>query len=124
MSDIMKKHDKYVAVKYIAEETLRLLMDNKKLMQDESPLDRKMAVLLIGELIRLTLDEVLHDRPLEFEGKTLYDYVHKNYTATKSDIELVVGLAFTAAVKQFSGQDLEYMCEIQPIPMPDTERDS
>jgi hypothetical protein len=101
----------------IAKDTIKLFEDPIKLMNDEHPLDRKAVTLLIGELTRRLLNEVLNDHPLKFTtNKELYNHVYNDYKEVKKDIETVMGLAFTFSIKKLSGKNLDYLCEIKPVP--------
>jgi hypothetical protein len=119
MSDLIKTHNLSVLSRALAKETFKLFLDKNKLLEDKSPLEARAAILYVGSFISLILDEVLNDRPLAFEDKALYDHVHQAYTETKSNIETIIGKAFSTSVKKFSGQELDYICEISPSPEPE-----
>jgi hypothetical protein len=123
-TDIMVAHNRSIIAKILAKETLKLLTDPKRLLSDETPLDNKTAILFVGEVICLVLTSILNDKPLKYEGEDLYNHVHKNYTEAKSDVAEVIGKAFTKAVHDFSGKDLQYMCEIGPMPERNKNKDN
>ncbi len=115
-SSIISVHNRVTLAKMLAKETLKLLTDPKKLLEDEAPLDNKTVVMFVGELIHGVLYSVLNDKPLKYEGEELYNHVHTSYTNVKRDIAEKIGQAFTTAIKDFSGKDLVYTCDISPLP--------
>lgn len=123
MSDLII--NKNLKVITIATESLRLITDYSKLLEDECPLDRQAAVLLIGETIRQVLTEVLMDRPLKYQSlKDTHTHVRNAYADTKKDLETCIGLAFTYAIKKFTKEEMQYICEINPIQLKNPKTDN
>lgn len=113
-NNILAAHDKAVVAKLMAQETFKLLMDSRRLMNDESPLDRPTAVLFMAEFLVLILKDVFTDKPLAFEEGDHANHVSKGYNMVKQDLENKIGLVFSVVIKKFTGKDLPYVCEIRP----------
>lgn len=122
----MKVHNKAVIAKLMAKETLKLLTDPRKMMNDECPVDRHTAVLFIAEFTKMVLDSVLNDQPLKYEpdGEDMYNHVHSNYSAFKTELGEKIGAAFTVSVQNFAGGELDYVCEIYPMPERNKDQDN
>ncbi len=123
-NNLLAAHDKALVAKLLAKETFKLMLDSRRLMQDESPLDRPTAILFMAEFLVLVLKDVLTDRPLAFEEKDLYAHVYKGYNAVKQDLEAKIGLVFSGVVKKFTGKSLDYTCEIRPTEAPKPGREN
>jgi hypothetical protein len=117
-TNLLAAHDKAVVAKLLARETFKLLMDSRRLMNDESPLDRPTAVLFMAEFLVLILKDVFTDKPLDFEEGDHANHISKGYNLVKQDLEGKIGFVFSVVVKKFTGKDLPYTCEIRPTQAP------
>ncbi len=112
---LLTKHNKALVARLMAKETIKLLTDTARLMDDESPLDRPTAILFIAEFLLLVFKDVVTDRPLEMNGESLSKHVSKSFNDAKQDLEAKISAVFTSIMKKYSTKSEIYTCEISPI---------
>jgi hypothetical protein len=124
LDQLLVVYGKNIIVELLARETLKLFTNPEKPLNDEPALDYKSAALLIGELVRLVIKDVLNDKPLKYEDADLNAYLKDQYIKTRKDIEEQIGLSFTKAVREFANQPVEYTCAIKQVPKRDKTKDN
>jgi len=102
---------------YIAAENLKLIRSYGADKGDKAL--KKLYVSFLKNYLETVILAVLSDYPKEMmDDKEIYEYVSGHFKDLKYDIQNEIALAFNDAVSKFSGQYLDYYCEIKPIPEP------
>ena len=78
---------------------------------------------IVAKMVGTAAVHVLMSAPEELKGeKVRYEYVKEAFVSYKAGIQEAVAAAFTAAMSNFSGKELEYYCLIKPVPEPPTKQ--
>lgn len=102
---------------FMADETLKILRLNTEKRGPE--VGRALCIHFLARIMTSTVLESLHMR-LE-NPKTEEDalkYNQKCFAELKTQIQDAVSLSFQTAMSHYTGRQVEYYCQIKPIPEP------
>lgn len=102
----IKSIDRTVFSEHMANETIKLL----------DTCDEELKYLYLKIFINKVVLDSLNKKPGRVVSKKeLYNITKRNFLGTKLDIQEAIGLGFSEAMKKFSGQYMDYYCQIKPM---------
>jgi len=107
-----------VVTKQLTGEVLSYMLEVEQLKGVE--VSKLVANAFVDNFIAALVYRYLTERPPGATPKTTnkeaLEHVKKNFVTIKVEMQDAVAMAFQKAMSAFSGKDMEYYCEIKPMP--------
>lgn len=101
----------------LTNETFKLIDSKNKSNGPEA--GRYVATTYLARFVGTLLFRTLTERnQLNTTKEEQEDFVMKNAAELKTAIQEAVSMGFQSAMTQFSGRQIEYYCQIKPVPEP------
>ncbi len=90
---------------------------DKKSMGGNADASRYVACAVLHKFLGSILWKTLAEDPkINISKKDHLEYIMKNFSETKTAVQDSVSLAFQVAMSSFSGQEIEYYCQVKTVP--------
>lgn len=100
---------------FMAEETLKILRGHTEKRGRE--VGRALCIHFLSRVLATTVLDTLKDRKEDAKSeKEQYDFSKKQFLDLKVQVQDAVALSFQTALSHFTGRQVEYYCQIKPIP--------
>jgi hypothetical protein len=102
---------------FMAEETLKILRANSEKRGPE--VGRALCIHFLSRVLANTVLDTLNTRKESAKTEEeQYNYSKKLFLDLKLQVQDAVALSFQTALGHFTGRQVEYYCQIKPIPEP------
>jgi hypothetical protein len=100
---------------FIARESYNLI----KLTGDPKGSSKKLSSMFIRYFVsKMVLDSLTEYKKKKLDGKEAYDFTKKNFSEMKDELQLEIAKGFEIGFLKYSGKDIEYYCQVKPVPEP------
>lgn len=116
--------DKQDANDWLTEFGVLLVTETNKLVDgklgDRQLQAEKVYRMLVGGFATIMVYKALTRKPSKGEGKMSkkdqLQFAHNNFKTAKRELEEAMGAAFGSAMQTFSGQPVDYYCQVKIVP--------
>jgi hypothetical protein len=114
MSDVISKFDPTSQMaSTLVSETFKLIDGQAKSVEQQN----KLAAVFLAKFAGIMVYRALTLKaPESFKKEEIVKFVMNNFRNSKQSVQESIAAAFTGAMHTYSGQSIEYYCQIRPVP--------
>lgn len=88
----------------------------------QGKLHQKLPIAFLARFLAITVFNSLKERPSHIKtNKQQYEYTLNSFNEIKAGVQDAVAQAFSGAMSEYSGKDLDYLCTIKMLAPPQSK---
>jgi hypothetical protein len=104
---------------FMADEALKML--NAQGQKKGPEVQRALLFHFLARIITSSVYDALNDRgnlDSSASKKQVFEFTKKNFSDFKESLQDTIAMSFQTAFSHYAGRDMEYYCQIRPVPDP------